>query len=216
MAALLPLNPDELLTTTRAVRKRLDLTRPVDRWLVEECIEIAVQAPSGSNRQAWQWVLVDDPAKKKALADLYGEVFDGYMQAPASANYPEGDIRAERRDFVSASAKYLRDHYHEVPVLLLPFQEGRIDGQPAGAQPGYWGSVIPAVWSFMLALRARGLGSAWTTMTCRREPEVAEVLGVDNERYTQVGMFPIAYTLGTDFKPAPRLDTATIIHWNEW
>jgi nitroreductase len=216
MAALLPLNPDELLTTTRAVRKRLDLTRPVDRWLVEECIEIAVQAPSGSNRQAWQWVLVDDPAKKKALADLYGEVFDGYMQAPASANYPEGDIRAERRDFVSASAKYLRDHYHEVPVLLLPFQEGRIDGQPAGAQPGYWGSVIPAVWSFMLALRARGLGSAWTTMTCRREPEVAEVLGVDHERYTQVGMFPIAYTLGTDFKPAPRLDTATIIHWNEW
>ncbi len=216
MAALLPLNPDELLTTTRAVRKRLDLTRPVDRWLVEECIEIAVQAPSGSNRQAWQWVLVDDPAKKKALADLYGEVFDGYMQAPASANYPEGDIRAERRDFVSASAKYLRDHYHEVPVLLLPFQEGRIDGQPAGAQPGYWGSVIPAVWSFMLALRARGLGSAWTTMTCRREPEVAEVLGVDHERYTQVGMFPVAYTLGTDFKPAPRLDTATIIHWNEW
>jgi len=216
MAALLPLNPDELLTTTRAVRKRLDLTLPVDRWLVEECIEIAVQAPSGSNRQAWQWVLVDDPAKKKALADLYGEVFDGYMQAPASANYPEGDIRAERRDFVSASAKYLRDHYHEVPVLLLPFQEGRIDGQPAGAQPGYWGSVIPAVWSFMLALRARGLGSAWTTMTCRREPEVAEVLGVDHERYTQVGMFPVAYTLGTDFKPAPRLDTATIIHWNEW
>ena len=183
---------------------------------MEECIEIAVQAPSGSNRQAWQWVLVDDPAKKKALADLYGEVFDGYMQAPASANYPEGDIRAERRDFVSASAKYLRDHYHEVPVLLLPFQEGRIDGQPAGAQPGYWGSVIPAVWSFMLALRARGLGSAWTTMTCRREPEVAEVLGVDHERYTQVGMFPVAYTLGTDFKPAPRLDTATIIHWNEW
>ena len=216
MAALLPLNPDELLTTTRAVRKRLDLTRPVDRWLVEECIEIAVQAPSGSNRQAWQWVLVDDPAKKKALADLYGEVFDGYMQAPASANYPEGDIRAERRDFVSASAKYLRDHYHEVPVLLLPFQEGRTDGQPAGAQPGDWGSVIPAVWSFMLALRARGLGSAWTTMTCRREPEVAEVLGVDHERYTQVGMFPVAYTLGTEFKPAPRLDTATIIHWNEW
>jgi nitroreductase len=216
MAALLPLNPDELLTTTRAVRKRLDLTRPVDRWLVEECIEIAVQAPSGSNRQAWQWVLVDDPAKKKALADLYGEVFDGYMQAPASANYPEGDIRAQRRDFVSASAKYLRDHYHEVPVLLLPFQEGRMDGQPAGAQPGYWGSVIPAVWSFMLALRARGLGSAWTTMTCRREPEVAAVLGVDHERYTQVGMFPVAYTLGTDFKPAPRLDTASIIHWNEW
>ena len=116
---------------------------------------------------------------------------------------------------MSASAKYLRDHYHEVPVLLV-VPGGSHRGQPAGAQPGYWGSVIPAVWSFMLALRARGLGSAWTTMTCRREPEVAEVLGVDHERYTQVGMFPVAYTLGTDFKPAPRLDTATIIHWNEW
>src|SRR4029078_1237259 len=134
-----------------------------------------------------QWVLVDDPAKKKALADLYGEDFDGYMQAPASANYPEGDIRAERRDFVSASAKYLRDHYHEVPVLLLPFQEGRIQGQPAGVQAAYWGSVIPAVWSFMLALRARGLGSAWTTMTCRREEEMAGGVGGRHEDSHQVG-----------------------------
>jgi nitroreductase len=161
-------------------------------------------------------VLVDDPAKKQALADIYGEVFDGYMQAPASANYPEGDIRAQRRDFVSASAVYLRQHYHEVPVLLVAYQEGRIADQPAAAQPGYWGSILPAVWSFMLALRARGLGSAWTTMTCRREEEVAAVLGVDASRYTQAGMFPVAYTIGTDFKPAPRLDTSTIIHWNEW
>ena len=216
MSDLLPLNPDELLTTTRAVRKRLDLTRPVERSLVEECIEIAVQAPSGSNRQAWQFVLVDDAAKKKTLAALYAEVFDAYMVAPASANYEEGDTRAERRDKVSASAKYLRDHYHEVPMLLLPFQEGRSDALAASSQPGYWGSIIPAVWSFMLALRARGLGSAWTTMTCRREPQVAELLGVDHTKYTQVGMFPIAYTLGTDFKPAPRLDTDTVIHWNEW
>jgi len=215
MADLLPLSLDELLTTTRAVRKRLDLTRPVERSLVEECIEIAVQSPSGSNRQAWQFVLVDDAAKKKALADLYGEVFDGYMTAPASANYPDDDVRGQRREKVADSARYLREHFHEVPVLLVPFQDGRPDGQPVSGQAGYWGSVIPAVWSFMLALRARGLGSAWTTMTTRREPQVGELLGVDHTRYSQVGLFPVAYTIGTDFKSAPRLDTASVIHWNE-
>jgi nitroreductase len=216
VADLLSLNPDELLTTTRAVRKRLDLQRPVERSIVEECIDIALQAPTGSNRQAWQWILVDDPATKKALADLYAEVFNAYMQAPASANYPEGDIRAQRRDAVSASAMYLRDHYHEVPVLVVPYQEGRRDGAQSGDQAGFWGSVCPAIWSFMLALRARGLGSAWTTMTCRREPEVAAVLGVDHTQYTQAGMFPVAYTIGTDFKPASRVDLQDVIHWNRF
>lgn len=216
MAELLPLDPDQLLTTTRAVRKRLDLTRPVERSVVEECVGIAVQAPSGSNRQAWQWVLVDDPAKKQALAAIYAEVFDAYMVAPASASYAEGDSRAERREKVGESARYLRDHYAEVPVLLLAYQEGRLEGEPMGRHAGYWGSVIPAVWSFMLALRARGLGSAWTTMTCRREADVAAVVGVDHTAYTHVGMFPIAYTIGTEFKPAPRIDLRPIIHWNTW
>jgi nitroreductase len=216
MSDLLPLSLDELLTTTRAVRKRLDLTRPVPRDVIVECLDIAMQAPSGSNRQAWHWVLVDEPAKKKALADLYGEVFDKYMVAPASANYDDGDTRAERRDKVANSAMYLREHFHEVPVLLVAYQEGRRDGTPSGEQAGFWGSILPAVWSFMLALRARGLGSAWTTMTCRREAQVAELLGVDHAKYTQAGLFPIAYTLGTDFKPAPRLDSSELIHWNSW
>ena len=216
MADLLPLNPDELLTTTRAVRKRLDLERPVERSVVEECVEIALQAPTGSNRQAWQWVLIDDPATKKALAELYADVFNAYMVAPASANYAEGDVRAQRRDAVSASAMYLRDHYHEVPILVVPFQEGRRDNTPSGEQAGFWGSIIPAIWSFMLALRARGLGSAWTTMTCRREAEVGELLGVDHTQFTQAGMFPVAYTIGTDFKPASRVDLETVVHWNRW
>lgn len=214
MTELLPLDPDQLLTTTRAVRKRLDLQRPVERSLVEECLTIAMQAPSGSNRQAWQWLLIDDPKIKSALADLYREVFDDYSKAPASAAYPDGDVRAERRDAVTSSAVHLRDHFHEVPILLVPFQEGRRDGVPSGEQAGFWGSIVPAVWSFMLALRARGLGSAWTTMTCRREPQVAELLGVDHERYTQVGMFPVAYTIGTDFKQASRVGAESTIHWN--
>jgi nitroreductase len=211
---LLPLSPDELLTTTRAVRKRLDLTRPVPRDVIEECIEIGVQAPSGSNRQAWQWVPVDDADTKLHLAELYREVFDDYQ--PRSAGYTDGDTRAERRSAVTASAVHLRDHLHEVPVLLVVYQEGRIEELPLGSHPGFWGSVVPAIWSFMLALRARGLGSAWTTMTCRREPQVAEVLGVPHDKYTQVGLFPVAYTIGTEFKPAARLDPASVIHWNRW
>jgi nitroreductase len=211
---LLPLTPDELLTTTRAVRKRLDLERPVGREVIEECIEIALQAPSGSNRQAWQWVPIDDPDTKLRVAELYREVFDSYE--PRSGGYAEGDTRAERRAAVTSSSVHLRDHLHEVPVLLVVYQEGRIEQLPLGSHPGFWGSVVPAVWSFMLALRARGLGSTWTTMTCRREKEMAEVLGLRHEDYTQVGLFPVAYTLGTDFKPAPRLDSSSVIHWNHW
>jgi nitroreductase len=211
---LLSLTPDELLTTTRAVRKRLDLSRPVERDVIEECIAIGLQAPSGSNRQAWQWVPVDAPETKARLADLYREVFDSYQ--PRSAGYVEGDTRADRRAAVTASSVHLRNHLHEVPLLLVVFQEGRVEDLEPGSQPGYWGSVVPAIWSFMLALRARGMGSTWTTMTCRRPKEVAEVLGVPQDAYTQIGMFPVAYTLGTDFKPAPRLDPSSVIHWNSW
>jgi len=211
---LLPLTPDELLTTTRAVRKRLDLDRPVDRDVVEECITIALQAPSGSNRQAWQWIPVDDADTKARLAEVYREVFDSYQ--PRSGGYDTGDTRAERRAAVTASSIHLRDHLHEVPVLLAVYQEGRIEELPLGSHPGFWASVVPAVWSFMLAARARGLGSVWTTMTCRREPEIAEILGVAHDAYTHVGLFPVAYTIGTDFKPAPRLDPADVVHWNRW
>ncbi len=214
MTELLSLSPDELLTTTRAVRKRLDLDRPVERALIEECISIALQAPSGSNRQAWQWVAVDDADTKVRLAEQYRSVFDSYQ--PRSSGYAEGDTRADRRDAVTASSIHLRDHLHEVPVLMVVYQEGRIEQLPLGSHPGFWGSVVPAIWSFMLALRARGLGSTWTTMTCRREPEVAEVLGVNHEEYTQIGLFPVAYTIGTDFKAAPRLDPSSVIHWNNW
>ncbi len=214
MTELLPLTPDELLTTTRAVRKRLDLERPVSRDVIEECIAIALQAPSGSNRQAWQWIPIDDADTKVRVAELYREVFDSYQ--PRSGGYAADDTRAERRAAVTQSSIHLRDHFHEVPVLLAVYQEGRIEELPAGSHPGFWGSVVPAIWSFMLAARARGLGSVWTTMTCRREPEMAELLGVKHESYTQIGVFPVAYTLGTDFKPAPRLDPASVIHWNRW
>ena len=211
----LDLSASELLTTTRSVRKRLDLERPVEREVVLACLDEALQAPTGSNNQGWQWVFVTEPDKKKAIADVYGRHFDPYAAA-AGATYEEGDTRGARAVAVKSSATYLREHFHEVPVLMIPCHAGRVDGAPAATQAGFWGSLLPAAWSMMLALRARGLGSAWTTLHLRSEQEVAEILGIPYDRYTQGGLFPIAYTKGTDFKPAPRLPAAELAHWDTW
>jgi nitroreductase len=218
MAPLLNLDPDQLLTTTRSVRKRLDLERPVEREVIEECLEVAIQAPTGSNNQGWHWIFVEDPAKKQALADLYNESFRPYaaMGGPAARQYAEGDTRGERAEAVRDSATYLADHFHEVPVLMIPCHWGRIDGVDSASQAGYWGSLLPAVWSFMLALRARGLGSAWTTLHLPREREAAELLGIPYDSVAQGGLFPIAYTKGTDFQKAKRQPIADIIHWDTW
>ncbi|HYD08760.1 MAG TPA: nitroreductase family protein [Acidimicrobiales bacterium] len=218
MAPLLNLDPDQLLTTTRSVRKRLDLERPVEREVIEECLEVAIQAPTGSNMQGWHWVFVTDAAKKQALADMYNESFRPYVAAGASmANpYKEGDTRGERADKVRDSATYLADHLHEVPVMMIPCHWGRVDGADNTTQAGYWGSLLPAVWSFMLALRARGLGSAWTTLHLPKEKQAADLLGIPYERVAQGGLFPIAYTQGTDFKKAKRQPLETITHWDTW
>src|SRR3954447_1395229 len=170
---ILDLTPDELLTTTRAVRKRLDLTRPVERSVIEECLEIALQAPTGSNNQGWQWVFVEDADKKRQIADWYREVFANYADAP-KPNFGPDDVRTQRREAVTNSASFLAEHFHEAPMLVIPCHIGRVDGADAHVQAGYWGSILPAVWSFMLALRSRGLGSAWTTMHLAHEKETAE------------------------------------------
>jgi nitroreductase len=161
-------------------------------------------------------MFVTDPDKKRAIADYYGANFDAYRERSRLAAFPDGDLRAERRDAIRSSSDYLRDHFHEVPVLLIPLLEGRLDGLPVFGAASSWGSLLPAVWSFMLALRERGLGSAWTTLHLPNEREVAELLGIPYDRYTQAGLFPIAYTIGTDFKPAPRLDVDELVHWDTW
>ena len=212
---MLELTPDELLTTTRSVRKRLDLERPVEREVIEECLEVALQAPTGSNMQHWHWVVVTDPEKKAALAEMYRRSFEPYAAGPGR-QYAEGDPRAEHAPAVKSSAQYLSDHFHEVPAMVIPCAEGRIDGADSWIQAGYWGSLLPAVWSFMLALRARGLGSAWTTLHLPSEKEAAELLGIPYDRITQGGLFPVAYTKGTDFKKASRLPLSEVLHWNEW
>ena len=212
----LNLSADDVLTTTRAVRKRLDLARPVEREVVEECLQIALQAPTGSNSQGWQWVFVTDPAKKKALADIYATNFMEYAKFAAATTYPEGDLRGEQRERVTDSAMYLTENFHRAPVLMVPCIAGKLDGVPAFVGASLWGSLLPAVWSFMLALRTRGLGSAWTTLHLPSEREAAEVLGIPYDRCTQVGLFPVAYTLGTDFKPAARIPVDQLVHWDTW
>lgn len=213
----LNLSVDEVLTTTRSVRKRLDLDKPVPREVLLECLELATQAPTGSNAQGWQWVFVDDPDKKKALGDIYRTSWKLYRTMP-EPEYAAGDTRGERRQAVVSSAEYLAENMEKVPWLLVPCLEGRVDGVPGAASAGFWGSLLPATWSYMLALRSRGLGSAYTTLHLLGdgEKQAAEILGIPYEKYSQGGLFPIAYTKGTDFRPAKRLPVEQIAHFNEW
>lgn len=211
----LNLTADEVLTTTRSVRKRLDFDRPVPREVLMECLDIALQAPTGSNAQGWQWMFIEDPAKKKALADIYRIMGTPYLEMTP----PErGDIRDEQIDAVVNSAKYLNLNMEKAPVMMIPLLEGRPEGVDAGTQASFWGSLLPAVWSFMLALRERGIGTAWTTLHLigDGEKKAADLLGIPYEKYTQGGLFPIAYTKGTDFKLARRLPAEQLTHWDSW
>jgi nitroreductase len=211
----LDLSADEVLATTRSVRRRLDFDRPVEREIVMECLELALQAPTGSNSQGWQWVFVEDQAKKDRLAEIYRVRFEAYRQMPR-ATYGADDTRTERMDAVVDSASYLSDNFEKSPIMMIPCVQGRPDGSSTGA--GMWGSILPAVWSMMLALRERGIGSAWTTLHLLGdgEREAAELLGIPYETHTQAGLFPIAYTKGTDFKPAKRLPADEVSHWDAW
>jgi len=213
----LNLSADEVLTTTRSVRKRLDFETPVERELVEEALEIALQAPTGSNRQGWHWVVVEDEAKRAAIADVYRTNFDQYRSIPG-AQYREGDSRGERQPKVIDSAGYLADNFHRVPLMVIPCIWARLDNVSVVDGAGAWGSLLPAVWSFMLALRERAMGSAWTTIHLMNdgEREVAEILGIPYDKVTQAGLFPVAYTLGTDFKQAKREPLEKILHWDQW
>jgi nitroreductase len=211
----LNLSVDEVLTTTRTVRKRLDVSRPVSRALLEECLEIALQAPNGSNRNEWRWILVDDPAVIARLAEEYriGLKLLWEEQARGEIQILKG---AGREDKMVASGSALVEKLDKVPAMLVPLAPGRLDGADALSQTVAWGSLLPAVWSFMLALRERGVGMAWTTVTLRREREVADILGVPFEAYTQGGLFPIAYTEGTDFRTAWRKPLAEVLSWNRF
>ena len=204
---------DWLLSTTRAVRKRLDLSRPVPREVVDECLELAVQAPTGSNSQNWRWVVVDDADKRRALAELYRRGGEPYLTSANTRAQAAGDAQQAR---VFGSALYLMEHLHEVPVHVIPCLAGRPrPGAGVTALGGYFASIYPAVWSFQLALRARGLGSCLTTLHLGFEQQAAEILGIPDD-VVQTALLPVAYTLGTDFKPAARPPVSRITHYNGW
>jgi nitroreductase len=212
---VLPLPPDELLTTTRSVRKRLDLSRPVPTALVRECLEVALQAPTGSNRQGWHWVVVTDPELRAGVGDYYRRSFDAYQDGArqAAAALSDADRRATQ-ERVGASAAYLSEHMGEVPVLVLACIEAA-EELPAGNQAGLWGSLLPAAWSYQLAARARGLGSAWTTLHLRYEREVSALLGIPPHVRHGV-LLPTAYYTGETFRPAPREPLDHVLHLDRW
>lgn len=200
---------DRLLTTTRAVRRRLDLDRPVAREVILDCLRIAVQAPTASNGQTWRWVVVTDAGKRAELARLYSEAGAAYLKHAAEQ---EPDPQTRR---VYESAVALTEILERVPVHVIPCMQGRVEGTPNGVAASAYGSIMPAAWSFQLALRARGLGSVWTTLHLFKEQEVAELLGIPAD-ITQVALLPVAYTKGTDFRPAERGPVEEITSWDAW
>ena len=211
----LDLTPDDLLTTTRTVRKRLDLDRPVPMELIKECIEIALQAPSGSNRQTWHWLVITDKEKRAAIGEYYRRSVASYLESSGAAGrlYADDPDRAPVQQRVGSSVAYLGERMGEVPVLVIPCLQVKSLG--AGNQAGIWGSILPAAWSYCLAARARGLGTAWTTLHMTYEQEISELLGLP-EDIRQSVLLPTAYYTGDTFKPAPRQPLDDILHIDTW
>lgn len=212
---------DHLLTTTRSVRKRLDLQRPVERTVIEECLQLALQAPSGSNRQGWHFLIVTDPEKRATIAGYYRQAFKHYLGGdqpselePLRATAQSG-ASSGKTSRVLKSASYLSRHLHEVPVHIIPCIEGRVESAGVMAQASLYGSILPATWSLMLALRSRGLGAVWTTLHLAHEQEIATLLGIPST-ITQAALIPVAYFTGDDFKPAQRKSLHEVTHWDSW
>ena len=216
----LELTSDQLLSTTRAVRKRLDFDRPVSDDTVRECVGLAMQSPSGSNNMTMQFVVVKDEEKRRVIGEIYRRCYEAYK---AMDGIYIGSIEREtaeaqaQQDRVTDSAEYLAANMGKAPVLVLACSAtGRLDGQPAMVGASTMGNVLPARWSFMLAARARGLGTCWTTVSLMMEQQVADLLDIPFDTVQQACLSPLAYTIGTDFKPASRPDPDTIIHWDGW
>lgn len=214
----LDLSFDEVLTTTRAVRKRLDLTRPVEPEVIRECLELALQAPTPGSEQNWHFIVVTNQQQREALAAVYRKGAsngqeESLRRVIASAT---SEKEAAKLRKMADSALYLTRHLHELPVYVIPCVKGRPEHLTGTEQAAFWGAILPATWSFMLAARSRGLGTVLTSLHLDFEREAADVLGIPYEQVTQAGLIPVAYTRGTDFKPAARKPLDEVLHWNRW
>lgn len=219
MSQLLPLSPDELLSTTRAVRKRLDFGRDVPDDVIRECIALSMQAPSGSNSPTMQFVIVKDRAKRQAIGDVYRACYAAYksMDGIYIGSIDKGSADANAQQQKSAtSADFLGEHMGDAPVLVLGCTLGRADNVPGLMVASMMANIQPAMWSFMLAARARGMGTAWTTVHLMQEQAVADIVGLPHDQVQQVCLSPLAYTMGTDFNAAVRPPADSIIHWDTW
>ena len=217
--ARLRLSADDLLSTTRAVRRRLDLDRPVDESLVTQCLALAIQAPSPSDEQRWHFVVVRDSRTRASLAELYREAAalrDMERRWAALIAGATDEASAARHRRRAESGRHLAANLHRVPVLVVPCVDGRPDDLAASDQAGFWAGIWPATWSFMLAARSRGLGTVLTTLHLAFEARAAEVLGIDHQRVTQAGLLPLAHTIGDEFRPAGRRPLDTVVHRDRW
>ena len=217
---MLGLTVDEVLTSTRAVRKRLDFDRALNPALVIECLDLALQAPSGSNAQGWDWVVVTDAAKKAALAELYRQAWNAYKESPffVGRTYHGDDPLVQASyDRTVDSAQYLADNLERAPAFLIPCLAARGADRPTwtGAAATL-GSIIQATWSFMLAARERGLGTCWTTLHLMHEEQAAQIMGIPHDRYVQVALIPIAHSIGTEFRTGSRKPLSEVLHWDIW
>jgi nitroreductase len=211
----LPLTPDELLTTTRSVRKRLDLDRPVPMELIRECLEVALQAPTGGNSQGWHWLVITDPDLRRQIGEYYRQSFTAYKNSPSYTGRVTGSAQRQAvQGRVATSAEWLGDRMGDVPVHVIGCITAAAE-LPATNQAGLWGSLLPAAWSFQLAARARGLGTAWTTLHLAYEKEIAELLGLPPE-VRQGVLLPTAYYTGDTFKPATREPLDAVLHVDRW
>jgi nitroreductase len=216
---LLPLSAEELLMTTRGVRKRLDFARPVEREVLRECVATALQAPSGSNRWALQFVIVTDPDVRRAFGEVYRECYELYKTLDGvyigSIDKGDADLN-DQQQRTTVSADYLGEHFGEAPAIVAACAPARAEDGPAIRKTTLLGSVLPGMWSFMLAARLRGLGTSWTTVSLFDEEKTGEALGIPIDEVTIGAITPVAYTKGTDFKPALRPDPDDVIHWDGW
>jgi nitroreductase len=200
---------DRLLSTTRTVRKRLDLDRPVEHDLITDCLRLATYTPNAANTQLWRWVVITDAQKREQIAEVYRGLF--YRDVRQAAVSPDPAVGR-----MYSSSKHLADHLHRVPVHVIPCHLGRPNCEGGNvALSTMYGSIVQAVWSFQLALRSRGLGSAWTTMHLKAEQEVGAILDIPDD-VTQVALIPVAYTIGADFRPPSRQPVEQVTHWNSW
>ena len=217
---------DHVLTTTRSVKKRLDFSRPVDPEVIQRCIEIALQSPTGVNSQGWYFLVVTDPDKRLALGEVYRRAMRDYIefQNQQPPQYPTDSLRAGQWQRMLDASMYLNERVHEAPVHIIPCVNTQVEDYPLLFQSptpssfyhaSLYGSILPAAWSLMLALRARGLGSAWTTVHLVYEKEAAEILDIP-DTILQVALLPVAHFTGDDFRPAKRLPVEEVTYWNGW